>query len=251
MSNTMPIPYFQQDVVIPAGEKVPVPGQFTWLEFLSEFETASPSTSSNAVQIAFAPGGTYTPLPPGVTVIIPTGFIAAPLIMLLNTDLANSVTVRLAYGAGDRPARDQRLTLPVGTAVDVTVVNTGADPVPVSIHDPNPLPVVAPDPAAFPTALPANAVDIGDATAQTFNVAGTATVAPALGGTRRILKLASLNAGAAGSVIISSLGLVLFANDIPASTVVLPYPLIFPIGGDITITIGGAASCQGVWDTVP
>jgi hypothetical protein len=132
MANAPVQNYSNQVVNVPAGQTLSIPGVYTWIEFLEEYETAHTDVPSNAIQIRLYQNDPPQALPTGFTVILEKGQPSNQL-ALVNTDQVNDVTVVIAKGASSPPGVDHRLTLPVGTSIDVVVTNTSGDPVPVDV----------------------------------------------------------------------------------------------------------------------
>lgn len=230
MANTAPIPYDFLAIDIPAGETRNIPGQFTWIEILQEFQTAFPLINADAVSVGFYPGQPQRHLVPAITVVLPVGFpsVAAQLV---NEDLVNDITVWLITGNGQVPAIDHRLVLPVGSLVDVTVVNTNTNPVPVSLISPNPVPVTSP-------------VEIIGSTG--FNVAVTGDIVAAGANLNGIdVVTAQIFATDGGYPILSGGGKALLALGTingSSNNVVLPRKIRIPAGEAFHFDVGGASA---------
>ena len=219
--KTPAVPFIVQTFIIEAGATLPVPGQFTWLEILSEFETEDPTVNSQGISVNFnttgGASGAQT-LPPGITVIADDAFPFVNIALANTSDV--SITVTLAGGAGE-VAVDHRVTLPVGVFLDVTVQNTTANPIPVS-----------------------DVVTLGTQ----FDLAATATVvlgADNINGV--VLQLAGCySVGGGSDAVISSGGKGLcFAG--ADGQMMIPYPIIIPPGGDLTVSIAGTAHGFGTY----
>ena len=260
MANTAPIPYQFLAIDIPAGETRNIPGQFTWVEILQEFRTASPDVNSQAVTIGFYPGQPQQILPPAITVVLPVGFPSTQA-QLVNTDQVHGITVWLITGNGQIPAVDHRLVLPVGSLLNVVVTNTNADPVPVNVISPDPLPSLITNNGLNPAGVfvwndAANPVPVspGPSPIGTSRMAASAatTFVTALANINGVIVKAGtaitcqnasgvLTAGGSGAVPI--LGGINSAGSAPTSYV-LPNDMLVPAGTSIEFTPAGGGSAS-------
>jgi hypothetical protein len=242
---TPAVPYFQQTYVLPAGEGVAIPGQFTWVEFLSEFQTLAPTVNAQDVQIAFYTSLGMTTLPPGIRVSAIKGQDFVNM-QLLNTNESDSITVTVCAGTG-MPARDSRIVLPVGTFIDAQIV--GPLPLPVTVENDNtdPIPTVAVN--AQENKVPVGAVPcIGT---DCFNVTVTTNLfgagANVNGAVIDILKLACDGTGGANAAltIFSGAGSGAPLGISENQLLVAPNPIYIPPGWAATITIAAGGQADG------
>ena len=251
MAQNPPIAYQAIPLTLAAGTSQVLPGTFTSLEILAEFQTSDPSVNSEAVLVGLYPNQTPTQLPPGILIQLEPGFPSRSL-YLKNTDLVNSITLLIGMGSGTLPFVDHRLTIPNGLDLSVTIA--GPDPLPVSVVSPDPLPVsgasggaigVIVENAVDTSATPTNAVNLDLQTP--FSVSATTTIGAATSGLQWQLSCMSIYTGpSGGSVVVSSGGHDILEFDGVNINMMIPYPLIFPTGDDLILTIGGACVCSGM-----
>lgn len=226
-------PFLPQTFIIEAGQSQDLPGQYTWLEILSEFETSAPAVNSAAIAIAFntaAGPNAPVPVPPGFTVIADDGF---PLInpQLINTgDVTVTVTI---VGSAGKVGVDHRIVFPVGSLIDVFVNNTDANPIPVAL-----------------TGQPVAVTVKGGATAFSVTAGGATNLVPAADNLNGIL-LGPMSmfttAGHSSALCYDDAGDVPVLYCPESSSLILSSPFVIPAGNALTINNLIAANVYGAY----